>query len=334
MKFYLRCNDKTHVITSTMMKSKQVVLVTGGAGFIGSQVIDELLAKQYKIVILDNLSTGFKENIHKEAVFIEGDVTKPEDIEKVLKKHKIDIIFHIAGQPSIVNSFTDPRHDFDVNFIGTFNMIQASLIHKIQRFVYASSMTVYGNPEKLPVEETDPCVPINYYGVAKYAAERFLHITALKENDFKVTSFRMFNVYGPRQSLTNPYQGVLAIFMGNVLRNEPITIYGDGKQGRDFIYVEDVAKTWVNTIDIKESFGKVINIGYGKQTPILMLAKSVIKAVGENPDTYPILFKEQRPGDQRFIEADISLAEKLLSFKPTTSLDEGLVKTLSWAKLH
>lgn len=313
----------------------KTVLVTGGAGFIGSHVVDKLIQEKYNVVIFDNLSSGTKKNVHPDAFFIKGDVFNPNDIDAVFAQKHIDIIFHIAGQPSIINSFTNPQQDFNTNFSGTMNMVMASLKHRISRFLYASSMTAYGNPVRLPIKETDPCVPISYYGIAKYAAERFVHATADKndlETPLLATSFRMFNVYGPLQSLTNPYQGVLAIFMGNVLRAEPITIYGDGKQARDFIFVGDVADTWVRAIANKKSYGEVFNIGSGKQTSMRDLAHLVIKACGLNPKTYPVHYKKQRPGDQRFVEADTNKAKELLSFNPETSLDIGLKLTLDWAK--
>src|SRR5260221_2072499 len=156
------------------------IFVTGGAGFIGSHVVDALIKKKCDVVILDNLSSGKRENIHPKAHFIKGDVSNPKDIEKVFSEHHIDIVFHIAGQPSIINSFTNPQSDFNTNFSGTMNMVMASLKYKISRFLYASSMTAYGNPIHLPIKETDPCIPISYYGIAKYAAERFVHATAQK----------------------------------------------------------------------------------------------------------------------------------------------------------
>lgn len=309
----------------------KTVIVTGGAGFIGSHVVDKLIEKKYKVIVFDNLMTGNKKFLSQKAQFIKGDVSIKKDVEKIFKNNKIHIVLHIAGQPSIINSFTDPSLDFNTNFTGTMNMILAATKFKVKRFLYASSMTVYGNQQKLPIEETNPCIPINYYGVAKYAAERFVHITAEKEN-LNATSFRMFNVYGPRQSLTNPYQGVLAIFIGNVLRKEKITIYGDGNQGRDFVFVGDVAKVWVDAIENEKSYGQIFNIGNGKQTSMLTLAKTVIKACSNDLKEYPIIFKNNRPGDQRYVEADITKAKKLLGFKPKFSLEEGLRKTLEWAK--
>lgn len=313
----------------------RTALVTGGAGFIGSHVVDRLIEKKYRVIVLDNLITGKLEFVNSKATFIKGDVTKLKDIEKVFKNNKIDVVLHIAGQPSIVNSFTDPFTDVNTNFIGTINMVLSSIKFGVDRFLYASSMTLYGNQEKLPIKETAASMPINYYGVAKFAAERFVHITSEKKEltkPFNVTSFRMFNVYGPRQSLTNPYQGVLAIFMGNVLRKEPITIFGDGSQGRDFVYVEDVANVWVDSIENKKSFGNVYNIGSGKKVSISSLAKIVIDACGFDSKTYPIIYKQKRSGDQKLIEADIKKARKDLKFKPHYSLSKGLKATLEWAK--
>jgi len=311
------------------------ILVTGGAGFIGSHIVDKLIDKKYKVIVLDNLSTGLKKYLNPKAQFIKGDVRKISDIEKIFKNNSVDAVLHIAGQPSIITSFTNPEADFATNFTGTVNMINLSLKYKVKRFLYASSMTVYGRAKKLPIKEEDPTVPINYYGVAKYAAERFLHITAEKhtgKTPFNVTSLRMFNVYGPRQSLTNPYQGVLAFFIGNVLRGEPITIYGDGKQSRDFAYIDDIAKIWVTTIENKKSFGKVFNISFGRETSIKVLAHEVIKACGYDPSKYKIVHKEKRPGDANSIKADITKAKTHLTFKPTYSLSKGLKETLKWAK--
>lgn len=313
----------------------KTVLVTGGAGFIGSHIVDKLIEKKYSVVVFDNLITGKIEFVNKKATFVKGDVSDKKQFEKVFRNHKFDTVLHIAGQPSIINAFSDPVLDVNTNFIGTINATMLTLKYGINRFLYASSMTLYGNPETLPIKEDAKPAPINYYGIAKYASERFVHVTSERvdlKTEFSPTSFRMFNVYGPRQSLTNPYQGVLAIFMGNVLRNEPITIFGDGSQGRDFIYVEDVANAWINNIENKKSYKNVYNIGAGKQTSILILAKIVIEACGFNPKKYPIIFKPKRSGDQKYIEADIKKAEKDLKFKPNYSLSKGLKATLEWAK--
>jgi len=316
------------------MQQNKNVLVTGGAGFIGSHIVDKLIAKKYEVVVFDNLSAGKKSNINSDAHFIRGDILNKKTLFDVIKKYHIKTVLHLAGQPSIINSFTNPRNDIDTNFLGTINVIQASIENKVSRLIYASSMTVYGNPTTLPIKESDPCIPINYYGVSKYAAERFVHITAesLKKFTINVTSLRMFNVYGPRQSITNPYQGVLAIFLGNILREEPITIYGEGNQARDFIFVDDIANTWVNNIDNKLSFNKVYNLGFGKKTSVRQLANTLLLACGKDPSLYPIKFKPARPGDQQLIESDMSLATKELKLELKFNLAQGLAQTIEWAK--
>lgn len=313
----------------------KTILVTGGAGFIGSHVVDELINNKYKVVVLDNVITGKKSFVNKKAIFVRGDISDKKSFERVFKKYKFYAVLHIAGQPSIVNAFSDPILDINTNFLGTVNATMLCIKYGVQRFLYASSMTLYGDQKELPIKETAPANPINYYGVAKFASERFVHITANRldlKKPFRPTSFRMFNVFGPRQSLTNPYQGVLAIFMGKVLRHEPITIFGDGKHARDFIYVKDVAKIWVDAIDNKDSFGKAFNIGSGKMISVNKLAETVISACGEDPKKYKISRKPERSGNQRFVEADMSFAKKHLKIKPNYTFEEGLKETLAWAR--
>lgn len=311
----------------------QQVLITGGAGFIGSHMVNTL-QKHYRIHVLDNLTTGQRSFLPKNVTFYKEDVRKQEKVMTIVKKIRPDVILHIAGQASNINSFTDPHFDIDVNFKGTVNVTLAALAAKTPRFLYASSMTVYGHPNTLPVSESIPCKPISYYGISKYAAERFVHATAARtdlSHPFNATSFRMFNVYGPRQSLTNSYQGALAIFIGNVLRNEPITIYGDGNQTRDFIFVEDIVDAWTRAINKKSTFQQVYNLGNGKQISVKDMVKAVIQAANKNPDTYPVIYKEKRPGEQRFMEADMNKALRDFAFKPKTTFQKGLSKTLAWA---
>lgn len=312
----------------------KIALVTGGAGFIGSHLVDKL-SKTYNVHVIDNLATGDKTFVPKNIPLYIEDVRNKDKIRSIVQKVKPDIIFHIAGQASNINSFSDPHFDIDVNFKGTVNVVLAALETGVTRFLYASSMTAYGHPDSLPVSETHSCKPVSYYGISKYAAERFVHATASRtdlKKPFNVTSFRMFNVYGPRQSLTNSYQGALAIFIGNVLRNEPVTIYGDGLQTRDFIFVEDVIDAWTRAIDKPNCFQQVYNLGNGKQISVKDMVKAVIQAAGKNPDTYPVIYKDQRPGEQRFMEADMKKAFTDFSFKPSTSFAKGLIQTHSWAQ--
>jgi UDP-glucose 4-epimerase len=310
------------------------VLVTGGAGFIGSNLADELLGRGYKVTVIDNESTGLRENVNRAAKYIKGDVKNPGDLKKVFKD-KIDVIFHIAGCASTIKAFDDPAQDLYTNVLGTINVLNLAVKHKVARILYASSMTSYGVPEKLPVKETQPTRPISYYGITKYAGERYVLATGLRTDmalKINATAFRMFNVYGRRQSLTNPYQGVVSIFIGNVLRGEQVTIFGDGRQSRDYVHIKDVADAWIGAIENKRSFGEVFNLGSGIRVPVNSLVDIILKSFGRDRENYRIVYKGARPGDQRHMQADIKKARKLLGWKPKISFDEGMADTIEWAK--
>lgn len=317
-----------------MNKKKKNVLITGGAGFIGSHLTDKLVKEDYEVTIFDNLSTGEQKFVNPKAAFVKGDVTNKDQIRKLFQTN-FDAVLHIAGCASSIKSFSKPEEDIKTNFLGTVNIVNACLANKITRLLYASSMTVYGKPKKLPINESISCVPISYYGISKYAAERFLLSTAARVDldfSFNVTAFRMFNVYGPRQSLTNPYQGVMAIFIGDVLRNEPVLIFGDGNQSRDFIYIDDVTAAWTKSINNQKTFGKVFNLGCGQDYSINEIVKTIIKTLGFNEKKYPVIHKKARPGDQRQMCSDINSLKKALNWKPKYDLKKGLSLTLKWAK--
>jgi len=308
-------------------------LVTGGAGFIGSHLSDALLKNGYGVVVLDNESTGFRENIPSEATYIKGDVKTPNDVEKAFAEG-IDVVFHVAGQASTIKSFHDPLSDLNTNIIGTVNVLEMCLKMKVRRLIYASSMTCYGHPENIPTVEDNPCRPISYYGITKYAAERYVHTMAARNDldfDFNVTSFRMFNVYGERQSLENPYQGVMAIFISNVLNNEPITIHSDGKQSRDFIFISDVVNAWLSSVDNPQAHGQVFNLGTGTGLSINRLVDFILKASGKDRDSYPVTYSSERPGDQRHMRADVTKAKSVLNWSPVVKLENGMQKTVKWA---
>ncbi len=235
----------------------QRILVTGGAGFIGSHLVDLLVARGKQVIVYDNLSTGKLDYLNPQAEFIEGDVRDEARLTSTFERG-IDAVCHIAGQASIRLSYLDPAADLNVNTLGTINILKACAAYRVPRLLFASSMTIYGNPLIVPTPETAPPDPVSYYGVTKYAAERYVHLASQRKDldyAFHVTSFRMFNVYGVRQSLTNAYQGVFAIFLGNVLRGEPINIHSDGEQARDFVHVSDIARAWADAVDTPENGG-------------------------------------------------------------------------------
>lgn len=310
------------------------ILVTGGAGFIGSHVTDLLIARGYRVTVFDNESTGKRADVNPQATFVHGDVRDEATLETVFKTG-IDAVIHIAGQASIRLSFMHPEADLNVNTLGTINVIKQCIKYRVGRLLFASSMTIYGTPEIAPTPETAFPAPVSYYGVTKYAAERFAHITATRKDldfEFNVTSFRMFNVYGERQSLTNAYQGVFAIFMGNVLRGEPINIHSDGEQSRDFVHVSDVARAWVDAIDNPKTYGEVMNIGTGRPISVNRLCDMVLDAFGYSRQTYTVNHHPAQPGDIRVSSADITKAHTLLGWQPTIAFEDGMKETIIWAK--
>jgi UDP-glucose 4-epimerase len=310
------------------------VLVTGGAGFIGSHLADRLLRDGHEVVVIDNEATGKRQNVPPGARYVEGDVRRREDLD-VAFSGGVDAVCHIAGQVSLALSFVDPVGDLRTNVEGTVNVLGACVKHRVQRLLYASSMTAYGRTDVLPIAETAPCAPISYYGITKYAAERYVHTTVERVDlgfDFHVTSFRMYNVYGPRQALDNPYQGVLGIFLGNLLRGEPLTIFGDGGQSRDFVYIDDVAEAWSRALTAPSTYGGVFNLGSGRRLSINELVQHALATFGQAPSSERIRHAPARSGEQRHVEADVTLARKVLGWEPRVPFDQGLAETVRWAR--
>ncbi len=308
-------------------------LVTGGAGFIGSHIADRLIEEGYRVIIIDNESTGLRENVPLKATYLLGDVTRLDDLDKAFS-YGIDVVFHIAGQASTIRSFDDPIDDLTVNVVGTINVLKMCLKYRVPRLMYASSMTVYGYPGDIPTPETEPCKPISYYGITKYAAERYVHATADRVDldfEFRVTSFRMFNVYGERQSLENPYQGVVSIFIANVLNREAITIHSDGEQSRDFVHIQDVVDAWMAALDNEAAYGQVFNLGTGTRRSINELVDVTLAAFDQSRVTYPVRYAPVRPGDQRHMAADITKASRILGWRPKVAFAEGMERTIRWA---
>lgn len=310
------------------------VLVTGGAGFIGSHLSHRLLREGHEVSVVDNESTGKRENVPAGVKYLRADVNEPATVEAVFAGG-LDAVCHIAGQVSIIRSFTDPVADLRTNVEGTLNILQLCLRHRVPRLVYASSMTIYGDCDAVPTPESQPCCPDSYYGITKHAAERYVHSTAGRPDldfDFGVTSLRMFSVYGPGQAVDNPYQGVLGIFIGKLLRGEPITIFGDGEQTRDFVYIDDIVDGWVQALRTPSSSGHQINLGSGRSLSINELASRVIAAFGQTADSCKIAHAPSRPGEQRRVQADIGRAQSILDWTPRTTFEAGLAETVRQAR--
>lgn len=310
------------------------VLITGGAGFIGHHLCRRMLADGYEVGVIDNEATGRREDVPEGCDYLKGDVRNLDDLARAFDPAP-DVVFHTAAQASNIRSFDNPQEDMAVNLLGTINVVTKCLELKVPKLVYASSMTAYGMMNTLPVNEQTPLAAISYYGIGKAAAERFVLATAARpdlKSPFSATCFRMFNVYGPGQSLSNPYQGVLAIFIGNVMRGEPCRVDSDGEQTRDFVYVDDVAEAWRRAAHVGKADNLAVNLGSGKQISVNGLVQETCRALGVDPATYPVNHAPERPGDQRHAQADVALAKKVLDWEPTVDFPEGLKRTVAWAK--
>jgi len=300
-----------------MLDKYERVLVTGGAGFIGSHICEELVNIGKQVITVDDLSTGKQENVPNGAEFIELDITNLERLREVLQN--IDIVFHVAAQPSTRKSIEDPNLDFNSNVTGTFNVLTVALEEKVKRFIYTSSSAVYGEPKRLPMKEDDYPAPTTPYGASKLCGE--IYALIFKEAyGLPVTCLRPFNVYGTRENLGTTLDEV-ALYTQAILNNRPITIYGDGNQSRDFVYVKDVAHAHILAAEDDESIGRILNVGTGTEVTINMLIEEIQSVSGKKA----IISREPWPSGDIYQEyGDISLANKLLGYSPTTSLTEGL----------
>ncbi len=309
------------------------IIVTGGAGFIGTHLTRRLLSGGHDVTVIDNEYNSTRESVPKGARFVFGDVTKPEDLAPVFAEGA-DAVCHLAGQVSIIRAFDNPVGDLRTNTEGTINVVRACLEHKVPRLIYASSMTAYGDTDVVPTPESEPCQPDSYYGITKFAAERYVHATAERpdlEFPLTVTSFRMFSVFGPGQAWDNPYQGVLGIFLGKIKRAEPITIFGDGEQTRDFVFIDDIIDGWVGALENPQATsGRIINLGSGRPHSINELAAKVLAAHGIGQGEYDVSHAPKRPGEQRRVQADIRLARATFGWQPKTSFEDGLLATMRW----
>lgn len=311
------------------------VLVTGGAGFIGSHLAGRLLADGHEVVVIDDESTGRRDHVPKGAAYVRGDVADASQLAPAFEKFgAIDAVCHVAGHVSLIRSFTDPVRDLRTNTFGTLQVIGQCLQRGVSRMIYASSMTVYAGAEVVGPSEDAACAPISYYGITKYAGERYVHATAARADlaaPFHVTTFRMYSVYGPRQALDNPYQGVLGIFLGNIQRGEPLRVFGDGKQTRDFIYVGDVVDAWARALENPVSYGEVYNLGSGHELSIRALAEQALAATGK-PIDGSIVHEPARPGEQRRVQANSDKLRAALGWEPATPFERGLAETVRWAR--
>jgi UDP-glucose 4-epimerase len=304
-----------------------MVLVTGGAGFVGSHLVDRLVSEGCEVRVLDDLSSGDLANIvghvrSGRVGFVEGDVRDAGVVAKCVRG--VDVVVHCAAVASVPFSFEHPVLTFEVNVDGTLNLLRACAASGVERFVFVSSCAVYGEPVYLPVDEVHPVNPVSPYARSKVAGERWCRVFGEKCG-LETVVLRLFNVYGPRQRF-NDYSGVMTRFIERIKRHLPLIVYGDGSQTRDFVYVSDAVEAVLRALKCEGAAGEVFNVGCGRQVSIVDLAAAVLRLAQANLD---VVHEAPRAGDVKHSVADISKAERLLGFKPRFSLRDGLSALLA-----
>jgi UDP-glucose 4-epimerase len=301
------------------------ILVTGGAGFIGSHIVDGFIELGHKVVVVDNLSTGFKKNLNPKAKFYQIDIGSAV-IEKIFEKEKPEIMCHHAAQIDVRKSVSNPVWDGEINILGSLNLLQNSVKSKIKKVIFASTGgAIYGEQEYFPADEKHPALPLSPYGVAKLSIEKYLYFYQ-QTYGLKFIALRYANVYGPRQ---NPYgeAGVVAIFAEKLLKGENTVINGDGKQTRDFVYVEDVVSANVLALDYPEN--DIFNIGTGIENDINKIFQ-IIKEKTESKQKE--IHAPAKLGEQIRSVLECSKAKALLKWEPKVGLEEGLGRTVDYFK--
>ena len=302
------------------------ILVTGGAGFIGSHIVDRLLEKRFEVIVIDNLSTGNKKNINPKSTVYNADITDLRSLEKVFEKEKPDYVVHAAANIKVRESVKNPIHDANVNIIGGLNIFECCKNFHIKKIIYLSSGgAIYGDPKYLPVDEEHTIDPISPYGISKRALELYLN-SCHEAHNLNFVGLRLSNVYGPRDSEESDH--IIPVLIHNILNDKTPIISGDGSQARDFIYVDDVADAVLMGLE-KNPKEKFFNIGTEKATSINELfneIKSLLKS------SISAKYKEENKSEVKKICLSIRKAKKELGWVPKTSLSQGMKETIKWFK--
>ena len=299
------------------------ILITGGAGFIGSSIADAYLAAGHDVAIVDNLYSGKRENVPAKARFHEIDITSPK-IAEILEGERPDVVSHHAAQMDVRLSVASPAFDAEVNIVGTIRLLEAAVKAKVKRVIFASSGgAAYGEQERFPAQEGDRTNPVSPYGVSKRSGEHYLfYYHAVHALPY--LAFRYANVYGPRQD-PHGEAGVVAIFCEKLLRGEAPRINGDGKQTRDYVFIEDLVRA--NVAALSSSYVGPMNIGTGQETDVVTLASRLVALSGKSLEP---AHGPAKAGEQRRSVVDPALAERELGWKPRVTIDDGLARTYEW----
>lgn len=308
------------------MNKKNVTLVTGGAGFIGSHVADHLVSMNHTVVVLDDLSGGFVENVNPKATFVKGSVTDEKLLDKIFNKYKFDYIFHLAAYAAEGLSHFIRKFNYENNLVGSINLINRAVKYEIKQFIFTSSIAVYGANQTPMTEELTP-QPEDPYGISKYAVELDI-LSAHRMFGLPYTIFRPHNVYGERQNHGDPYRNVLGIFVNNIMKGKAMTIFGDGSQTRAFSYIDDVAPYIARSINTPKAKNQIINIGADQPYTVLELTESIARAMGVKPE---IKFLDARK-EVKHAHSDHTKAKTIFDIRKTTPLDEGINRMVEWCK--
>jgi UDP-glucose 4-epimerase len=304
------------------------ILVTGGAGFIGSHLVDTLIASGENVIVLDDLSGGCRENINPKATFIKGSILDDKLINSIFESGQIRFVFHLAAYAAEGLSHFIKKFNCENNLIGSINLINAAVNHNVECFVFTSSLAVYGN-NKCPMTEDMIPLPVDSYGIAKLAVEQELKIS----HDLfglNYIIFRPHNVYGEKQNIGDRYRNVIGIFMNQIMNGEPLTIFGDGEQTRAFSYIKDVAPIIANSIFIKGIYNQIFNVGSDNHNTINEVAKEVSEAMG-------VSHRVKHLGEREEVKhayCSHKKINKVLKFKAKYTLSEGIKIMAEWAKKH
>ncbi len=299
------------------------VLVTGGAGFIGSHVVDRLAEMGVEVLVVDNLFTGKVENLqkaleHGNVRFFEGDIRDGGIVERVVGE--VEAVVHLAAIASVPFSVENPVLTNDVNVGGTLNLLDACVRKDVQRFVFVSSCAVYGEPSYLPVDEEHPVKPLSPYAASKVSAEVYCEVFG-RVYGLGVVVLRLFNVYGSRQRGEDDYSGVISKFLKNMACGRPLVVFGDGEQTRDFVHVDDVVDAVLLALESEGAVGEVFNVGSGRSVSVNELVGVMGEVFGVEVE---VVYEKERAGDIRASCSDISKAQRILGYRPRVTLESGL----------
>ncbi|MHB1261266.1 MAG: SDR family oxidoreductase [Thermoplasmatota archaeon] len=303
-------------------------VVTGGAGFIGSNLAERLLADGHEVHVVDDLATGHARNVPRAATFHRASILDEAALTKAFAG--AEVVWHQGALGSVPRSMKDPLASHEANLTGTLRVLDAARKADVRKVVYAASSSAYGDTPTLPKVESMPTRPLSPYAVTKLAGEQYAQVY-FRAYGLRTTSLRYFNVYGPRQDPNGPYAAVIPKFILAAMRGDPLTIHGDGRQSRDFTFVADVVQANLLASQSGKGDGEVVNIGAGATTELNVLAGTILELVGSKSK---IVHGPDRPGDIRDSLAGLDRARELLGYRPTTTVREGLAKTVAWFRAN